>query len=102
MHIRGKVEKPAENIVEIRIDGVLDLHAFQPRDVKYLVPDYLAECRRRSILEVRLIHGKGTGSLRRTVQAILKRLPAVRSFRLADEKGGSWGATIVTLHPENR
>ena len=75
----------------------MDLHTFQPRDVKELVPDYLAECRERGILEVRIIHGKGTGALRRTVHAILSRLPEVASFGLALEDAGGWGATLVTL-----
>lgn len=83
--------------VRIPVDGVLDLHTFQPREVKDLLPVYLAECRKRGIVEVRVIHGKGTGMLRKTVHAILKRLPEVVSFRLADESAGSWGATVITL-----
>jgi DNA-nicking Smr family endonuclease len=83
--------------LDLPIDGTLDLHVFQPRDVKALVPDYLAECQARGILEVRIIHGKGTGALRRTVHAILSRLPEVDSFRLAMEDAGGWGATLVTL-----
>jgi DNA-nicking Smr family endonuclease len=85
--------------VELPIDGTLDLHAFAPRDLKTLIPDYLAECRARHILQVRIIHGKGIGNLRRTVHAILRRQPGVAGFKLADERGGSWGATLVELVP---
>jgi DNA-nicking Smr family endonuclease len=85
--------------VALPIDGTLDLHTFAPREVGELVPDYLAECRARGILEVRIIHGKGTGALRRRVHAILARLPEVAAYRLADETGGGWGATLVVLRP---
>jgi DNA-nicking Smr family endonuclease len=83
--------------VPLPIDGTLDLHAFHPADIKTLVPDYLEECQRLGILRVRIVHGKGTGTLRRTVHALLGRLEMVAEFRLADETGGSWGATLVVL-----
>ena len=85
--------------IELPINGVLDLHTIHPREVKDLIPDYLAECRARGILDVRIIHGKGIGNLRRTVHAILSRLPEVTSFSLAMEDAGGWGATLVTLQP---
>ena len=88
---------PDPDPVELPIDGVLDLHTFRPDDVKDLVPDYLAECRRRGILRVRIVHGKGIGALRETVHAILRRLPEVASFGLAPDYAGGWGATIVEL-----
>jgi DNA-nicking Smr family endonuclease len=83
--------------VPLPIDGVLDLHTFRPRDVKNLVPDYLAACRERGILQVRIIHGKGTGQLRETVHAILARHPHVASFTLDHPQYGGWGATLVLL-----
>jgi dsDNA-specific endonuclease/ATPase MutS2 len=47
---------------------------------------------------VRIIHGKGTGTLRTTVHAILQRSPLVKSYHLGNETTGSWGATMATLH----
>lgn len=85
--------------IELAIDGVLDLHTFQPREIKELIPDYLTVCREEKILQVRIIHGKGTGALRETVHNILRRMPEVDSFRLAGDEGGGWGATIVVLKP---
>jgi len=88
--------------IELPIDGTLDLHAFRPADIKTLIPDYLDECRSRGIFQVRIVHGKGTGALRRTVHALLARLDTVAAFHLADAEGGSWGATLVTLRREGR
>jgi DNA-nicking Smr family endonuclease len=81
------------------VDGVLDLHTFRPEDVGELVPAYLAECRARNILEVRVVHGKGVGNLRRGVHALLARLPEVISFAEAGAHYGGHGATIVRLRP---
>lgn len=86
--------------VEIPIDGTLDLHTFRPGDVKDIVPEYLRLCREQGILEVRIIHGKGTGTLLRTVHSILSRLSWVSRYELADQWAGSWGATIVWLEKD--
>jgi DNA-nicking Smr family endonuclease len=83
--------------VPLPIDGTLDLHAFRPEEVGSLVPVWLEECRARGILEVRIVHGKGTGALRRSVVALLERSPIVETFRTADETGGGWGATVARL-----
>ncbi|MBA3849128.1 MAG: DNA mismatch repair protein MutS [Opitutus sp.] len=83
--------------VRIPITGELDLHTFRPAEVAPLLEDYFAECLRAGLGEVRVVHGKGTGTLRETVHACLRRMPSVAAFRLGDETSGGWGATIVTL-----
>jgi DNA-nicking Smr family endonuclease len=92
-------ETDAPTSVAVPIDGTLDLHTFAPRDVKALVPEYLRECLAAGIFEVRIVHGKGTGVLRERVHGLLRRLPEVESFQLADESAGGWGATLVRLRP---
>jgi DNA-nicking Smr family endonuclease len=83
--------------IELPINGVLDLHTFRPKDVKDIVLDYLEACRERGILQVRIIHGKGMGNLRRTVHAVLARHQEVVSFTLDHPEYGGWGATLVFL-----
>ena len=89
-----------ENTVELPIDGVLDLHTFRPQDVKELLEDYISECRTKGIYEMRIIHGKGTGTLRRTLHSVLEKLPEAESFRTAGEDAGGWGVTIAILKKE--
>lgn len=84
-------------VVEMPIDGILDLHTFNPKEIKKLVPEYIRACRERDIYLIRIIHGKGAGTLQRTVHSILKKMPEVVSFRLAHEDGSGWGATLVDL-----
>ena len=89
-------EPPAEPVA-LPITGELDLHTFRPAEVVSLLDDYFAECRKRGIRRVRVVHGKGTGTLRETVHAHLRRSPGVAGFALGDETSGGWGATLVTL-----
>ncbi|MEW5702808.1 MAG: Smr/MutS family protein [Candidatus Zixiibacteriota bacterium] len=84
---------------QLPIDGTLDLHAFSPSEAKSLIREYIDVCRAHGILQLRIIHGKGTGTLRRIVHASLARHPAVMAYRTGDESGGSWGATLVDLQP---
>ena len=83
--------------VHIPLEDTLDLHSFLPKEVPSLLEEYLSECVKGGIFDVRIIHGKGKGFLREKVHSLLRKSPLVESFRLADETGGSWGATIVRL-----
>ena len=84
------------------IDGVLDLHTFNPKEVKDLIPEYIEECRKKGIYHIRIIHGKGTGTLKRIVESLLKKNPAVAEFKPAGFGGGSWGATEVILRRDSK
>jgi DNA-nicking Smr family endonuclease len=86
--------------VTLPIDGVLDLHTFNPREIGRLVPDYLDECSQRGILEIRIIHGKGIGNLARTVHSILAKRADVARYGIASAAFGGRGATIVALLPK--
>jgi DNA-nicking Smr family endonuclease len=92
----------APEAVAVPITDELDLHPYQPREVGSLVAEYLDEAQRLGLTRVRLVHGKGIGNLRRTVHATLDRHPAVSHYELADERAGSWGATLVDLRPRSR
>jgi DNA-nicking Smr family endonuclease len=83
--------------VELPITGELDLHPFRPSELGSLVPEYLRCCRERGILEVRVVHGKGTGQVARSVHAILSRMPEVERFAFATPAYGGFGATVVRL-----
>lgn len=85
--------------VELPIDGVLDLHLFNPNELGDLIPDYIEACMEKDIYSIRIIHGKGKGVLRRTVHSLLDKNPHVKSYSLASDRS-SWGATVVELLEE--
>jgi DNA-nicking Smr family endonuclease len=84
-----------EEPVQLPIDGTLDLHAFQPRDVLDVVGDYLAAAHAAGLTEIRLIHGRGIGVQRAAVQRLLRDHPLVDDWWDAPET--HLGATVVRL-----
>lgn len=95
--MNARASAPGDDVVQLPITGELDLHTFRPSDLGELIPAYLQECSARRLRRVRIIHGKGTGTLRTTVHALLRRSALVQDFQQADEHAGSWGATVVRL-----
>ena len=89
------LENPFGEFVELEITDSIDLHAFAPCDVKAVTEAYLAEAHKKGFKLVRIIHGKGIGVQRETVRKVLEKTPFVKSFKMANELSGSWGATLV-------
>ena len=83
--------------ISLPIEDSLDLHAFAPKDVRPVVEEYLKEAAAKGFREVRLIHGRGTGAQRASVQALLARHPQVERFFDGPPERGGWGATVVVL-----
>ncbi|WPJ94252.1 Smr/MutS family protein [Coraliomargarita algicola] len=90
-------QEPNDDPIEFEINGVLDLHTFRPSELGDLIPDYIELALEKGYHRIRIIHGKGIGTLRETVHTLLRRDTRVKSFQLADQSEGSWGATVVQL-----
>ncbi len=81
----------------VPIEGVLDLHAFEPSDIKSVVDEYVSAAHEAGLREIRLIHGRGKGIQRGIVQQALERHPLVEEFWDAAES--HLGATVARLGP---
>lgn len=84
-------------VVALPIEDSLDLHTFLPKEIKPLVEEYLYQCQQREFREVRLIHGRGTGTQRSIIRSLLAKNPCVAEFKDAPPESGGWGATVVVL-----
>ena len=60
----------SEGPIEFQISNELDLHTFRPGELGELIPDYIGLCLQKNIFRIRIIHGKGLGTLRETVHSL--------------------------------
>jgi dsDNA-specific endonuclease/ATPase MutS2 len=90
-------DSPFDEPVVVPIEDSIDLHPFAPKDIPSIVEEYLEQCIRHDIYEIRLIHGRGSGVQRRIVRSLLEKHPLVLSFKDAPSEAGGWGATVVVL-----
>ena len=91
------VQENPEEPIEFQISDELDLHTFRPSELGELLPDYIGLCLQKDILRIRIIHGKGIGTLREPVHGLLRKDSRVLSFELAGQAEGGWGATIAWI-----
>ena len=79
------------------IDAVLPLPYSRKRQIRRIVPQFLANCRSRRIYEARIVHGTTDRRTERALHDVLKELPEVACFRTGGPQAGSDRATIVVL-----
>src|SRR5947199_6565546 len=91
----GGHRPPPTVMHEVPIEDFIDLHTFQPREIRIVIEEYLYQAIRRGFREVRLIHGRGIGVQREIVHSMLKEHRAVISFRDAADRR----STYVLLRP---
>ncbi len=77
------------------LDDELDLHTFLAKECADVVEEYVRAAQEAGMQHVRIIHGKGKGTLRTITHAILDCHPAVATYA----QDANWGATTVTLKP---
>ncbi|MCI7734065.1 MAG: endonuclease MutS2 [Dysosmobacter sp.] len=75
----------------------LDIRGLETLEAEGVVENFLSAAVMGHLDTVTIIHGKGTGALRKAVHDILRRNRAVKSFRLGVYGEGESGVTVVTL-----
>lgn len=79
------------------ISPEIDLHGKTADEAIYLLDNYLDRAVLSGLSSVRIVHGKGTGTLRRVLQEHLKNHPQIKSYRNADATEGGIGVTIAEI-----
>jgi len=79
------------------IDAVLPLPYARKRQIRRIVPQFLASCRSQRIYEARIVHGTTDPRTEQALHEVLKELPEVACFRTGGLQAGSAKATIVVL-----
>ena len=94
--MRILIVEDEKNIVDI-LSFNLSKEGYETLEAESVVENYLDSAVMAKLSTVTIIHGKGTGALRKAVHEILKRNKAVKSFRLGRYGEGEAGVTVVEL-----
>jgi len=93
-----KVKKKRELKLNLKsVESRIDLRGLDAEEACYRTDKYLDEAYLANLGEVTVVHGKGTGILRKAITDMLKRHPHVKSYRLGAYGEGGDGVTMVEL-----
>ena len=96
--VKIKFKKKTEaQLHKLAVSPEVDLRGSMTDEALLMLERYLDSARTAKLPSVRIIHGKGTGALRKAVQDYLRRDPGVKSFRLGRYGEGEDGVTIAEL-----
>jgi DNA mismatch repair protein MutS2 len=79
------------------VSGELDLRGLDRETCLARLDHYLDRAVLAGLTRLRIIHGKGTGVLRRAVGEFLSSYPHVEAFRDGEAAEGGWGVTMAFL-----
>ena len=91
------VRQNADRALRTSASRELDIRGMETLEAESVVENFLSAAVMGRLDTVTIIHGKGTGALRKAVHDILRRNKAVKSFRLGVYGEGESGVTVVTL-----
>jgi len=79
------------------VDGELRLRHLNVDEASFRLDQYLNDAFMAGLPFVRIVHGKGTGTLRRAIHQVLAKHPLVKSYRIGDYGEGDYGVTVAEL-----
>ena len=85
------------NTKAMDIKTEIDLRGVDTEELYDRVDKYLDDCVMSGLKEATIVHGKGTGALRKATHELLRNHPHVKSYRLGEVGEGDTGVTVVTL-----
>lgn len=88
---------PSKSLKASNVPSEINILGTTVEEARLILDKYLDDCSLAGLSSVRIVHGKGTGALRKGVQEYLKENPHVESFRYGTFGEGEMGVTVVEL-----
>ena len=95
IHTKSNTFKTSTELKSKSVSPEINVIGQNVEDAIFIIDKYLDDCYLAHLTTARIVHGKGTGKLRKGIHAFLKNHPHVQSFRLGTFGEGEMGVTVV-------